>query len=179
MVFVTGSLPPAQLSNAESEAIKDCINRYNIQSLEQWYSITPLQVLKATNGKLLVHRAQQFNHTPVAFLGLAFPHHQWKEWKFIHWYATSWWKSPANQRKFVDYVLHSLPQQSLQQKLLALQRQHIEDEGGHYLLRMYKSIGMAMLVLYPEAGISSTTPLFSSFYHILTAKIRMAMENTR
>lgn len=79
-----------------------------------------------------------------------YPEYDWLGWKF-ETTPKYFWDDPKNQRKFLDHYAHIVGIRD-QEGWYTTTYQHIVDEGGGAMLRVYYegSPAKALVTLYPE-----------------------------
>lgn len=118
-----------------------------ISEPSDWYKITHADMAKLGGGGLLgIH----FGNSLVSALKVAYPQHEWIEWK-----ATSvprnYWLQRENQQKFLYWVLEQQERPNDLSAFYEISNAAIQEYGGRRLLQIYGDRKYPMLTgVFPD-----------------------------
>lgn len=108
--------------------------RIEMESLDGWYGVKPVDVHKSGGQRLL--EGYHSNNLPAA-LNAAFPEHNWQLWRFEHARVPrGFWGVEANRRAFLDWLGTEL-KFSRPEHWMKLRRHDVVRLGGSALLEDY------------------------------------------
>lgn len=116
------------------------------KEMDDWYSVTSLDVINAGGGELL----QTKYHSVLHALQTVYPLHSWIGWKFRR-VPQTFWKNQANQKQFFDWLGSELGYKKMDD-WYNVTLEKIQQCGGAGLMGTHfkDSPLTALKTLYPE-----------------------------
>jgi hypothetical protein len=121
-------------------------NSLSVRQLEDWYSVTTLDLRKQRGGSSLLRK---YDFSLVKLVRDVFPDHPWDPTKFVGGPGARHWSNPANQRKFMDQVAADLEIKSREEWSRVTVQQIVRRKGGSRLLELHnRSLTQALENIY-------------------------------
>lgn len=121
------------------------------KNLEQWYSVSTLDVTSRCGTQLL---QRIYQHSLSAALKAIYPDHEWQEWRFTV-APRNYWKEEKTRREYFDFLAKQLGVRDQEGNLhldrwYKVTRSQVVKLGGSGVLKRWdNSLAGALLAIYP------------------------------